>query len=303
MNRVDFVDNLKGFGVLCVILGHIANPFSNFIYLWHMPLFFFIGGFFINTNKNNIDFIISNTKNLMGIYIIFGILGISIESLKDIALHREIEIKELLIGLFFYMDYEHLQNSYALILWFLPSLLIAKITCFFILKYTKWLFLPYIMAIIFILKYNINLPFVLDIGIITSIFCLFGYFFFKNITRFGNGGGLQIIIWIGLSIFCYLFVEINILKYRNFSWIFSLAFCISFCILLMFVFYKYPKILNFKYFGIHSVFFYVIHIYTNNIANYALKYFGITNWIMIFILSLIILITILYIKLKIHIKK
>ena len=304
MNRIAFVDNLKGFGILCVILGHIASPFSHFIYLWHMPLFFFIGGFFINPNKNNIDFIISNTKNLMGIYIIFGILGISIEILKDIALHREIEIKELIIGLLFYMDYEHLQNSYALILWFLPSLLIAKITCFFILKYTKWLFLPYIAAIIFILKYNINLPFVLDIGIITSIFCLFGYFFFKNCSRFG--GMQQIMIWTGLSVFCYLFVEINILEYRNFIWIFHLAFCISFCILLMFVFYEYPRILNFKYFGIHSVFFYITHIYTNNIANYALKYFGIKNWIIIFMLSLILLVAIQYtfnsIKSKIFLK-
>ena len=187
MNRIAFVDNLKGFGILCVILGHIANPFSSFIYLWHMPLFFFIGGFFINPNKNNIDFIKHNTKNLMGIYLIFGILGISAESLKDLILNREIEIKELVFGLLFYMDYEHLQNSYALVLWFLPSLLIAKITAFFILKYTKWLFLPYIAAIILILKYNINLPFVLDIGIITSIFCIFGYFCFRYISRFGGG--------------------------------------------------------------------------------------------------------------------
>lgn len=290
MNRIDFIDNLKGFGILCVILGHIANPFSSFIYLWHMPLFFFIGGFFINTNSNNLEFIKKNTK-LIKIYIIFGLLGIGTEMIKDVALNRDIETLQLIYGLLFYMDYEHLQNSYALVLWFLPSLFFARIFAFFILKYSKILNIPYIITIILILKYNIKIPFVIDIGIIASIFTIFGYLMFNHIQYFSR----NLYIWGGVTIFCYIFVETNIIEYRNFSWADHLVFSLLFCNLLMLIFYKYNHIFKLQYFGFHSIFFYIAHIYTNNIANFILNYIDIKNWLVIFITSIALLVLIKYI--------
>ncbi len=289
MNRISFVDNLKGFGILCVILGHIANPFSNFIYLWHMPLFFFIGGFFININKSSYQFIKNNTK-LIQVYIIFGILGISIETIKDLLLNRNIETVNLLYGLLFYMDYEHLKNSYALILWFLPSLFFAKIFAFFVLKYNKIIFIPYIISITLILRYNINLPFVIDIGIVASIFTISGYLLFNKIEYISH----KLHIWIGIIVFCYIFIETNILEYRNFTWINNLIFSLLFCTFLMILFYRYSKFIKLNYFGKYSIFFYIMHIYTNNIANYILNHINIQNWIIIFITSIMLLIVIKY---------
>ena len=45
--RIEWLDNLKGFGVLCVLLGHLSVfPFAErYFYSFHMPLFFFISGF------------------------------------------------------------------------------------------------------------------------------------------------------------------------------------------------------------------------------------------------------------------
>lgn len=43
-SRLDFIDALRGFGILAVMLGHTTSPFFGFIYLWHMPLFFIVGG-------------------------------------------------------------------------------------------------------------------------------------------------------------------------------------------------------------------------------------------------------------------
>ncbi|OYP59578.1 acyltransferase family protein, partial [Prevotella sp. P3-122] len=49
--RLQYVDFLKGFAILCVVVGHIAafNPkcdlLIDFVYSFHMPLFFFISGF------------------------------------------------------------------------------------------------------------------------------------------------------------------------------------------------------------------------------------------------------------------
>ncbi len=52
--RIKWVDNLKGFAILLVILGHSLQYFyrdfnnshlANFIYSFHMPLFFALSGF------------------------------------------------------------------------------------------------------------------------------------------------------------------------------------------------------------------------------------------------------------------
>ena len=52
-NRIDWIDSLRGFAILLVIIGHliqfnyytsIENDIFNVIYSFHMPLFFFISG-------------------------------------------------------------------------------------------------------------------------------------------------------------------------------------------------------------------------------------------------------------------
>ena len=52
-NRLDYIDKLRGFAILCVLVGHILiiytqektrYPLVEIIYSFHMPLFFFWGG-------------------------------------------------------------------------------------------------------------------------------------------------------------------------------------------------------------------------------------------------------------------
>ena len=45
------VDIAKGIGILLVVYGHLHNPINTFIYAFHMPLFFFLSGFFIKNVK------------------------------------------------------------------------------------------------------------------------------------------------------------------------------------------------------------------------------------------------------------
>ncbi|WP_421672468.1 acyltransferase family protein [Raoultella terrigena] len=45
-SRFDWVDTLKGIGIILVVAGHIFGSYiSGFIYLFHMPLFFFLAGY------------------------------------------------------------------------------------------------------------------------------------------------------------------------------------------------------------------------------------------------------------------
>lgn len=52
----DFLDAMKGMGILLVVLGHVSliEPLNTVIYAFHMPLFFFISGFlFFSSRKEH----------------------------------------------------------------------------------------------------------------------------------------------------------------------------------------------------------------------------------------------------------
>lgn len=61
-NRVPTFDIMKGIGILVMIIGHtyIPSPMSDFIFVWHMPLFFILSGYFFKMKpmdvllKNNL---------------------------------------------------------------------------------------------------------------------------------------------------------------------------------------------------------------------------------------------------------
>lgn len=77
--RLGFIDAIKGFAIILVVIGH-AVQFSNqnfdssilfrFIYSFHMPLFMFVGGFLIEIEKfRNCDYIIKKFSQLVVPYI------------------------------------------------------------------------------------------------------------------------------------------------------------------------------------------------------------------------------------------
>ncbi len=63
--RIDYIDEIRGLAILLVVMGHIIqfngistnNPVFEFIYSFHMPLFFAISGYITQkvTHINNIN--------------------------------------------------------------------------------------------------------------------------------------------------------------------------------------------------------------------------------------------------------
>ncbi len=51
--RIDYLDIAKGIGILCVIAGHmVMEMVTKFVSLFHMPLFFLISGYFLDTRSD-----------------------------------------------------------------------------------------------------------------------------------------------------------------------------------------------------------------------------------------------------------
>lgn len=79
--RYDWVDTLKFLGILFIYIGHYgdaAGLFYKYVFQFHVPLFFFISGFFFKnkTSENLINFAIKNFKKYMIPYFLLNILYI-----------------------------------------------------------------------------------------------------------------------------------------------------------------------------------------------------------------------------------
>lgn len=73
-NRIAWLDMAKGYGMLAVIIAHICTgPLHEWIYTFHMPLFFFLSGY-VFSNKENFDiFLKKKAKALLVPYFSLGI--------------------------------------------------------------------------------------------------------------------------------------------------------------------------------------------------------------------------------------
>lgn len=98
MKRIEWIDGLKAWSVFLVVLGHVIWVYKGdsavyqFIYLYHMPLFFMISGitFYISTNKSGEDkrisfrYIWHRLINLSVPMIFFVVIDICLKPGEDI---------------------------------------------------------------------------------------------------------------------------------------------------------------------------------------------------------------------------
>lgn len=267
--RLVWLDQLKIFGTLLVILGHINSPFSSLIYSFHMPLFFIASGMFVsNCFKYEMT---SGFKRLIIPYFIFSLLGILITVLKNIALSRPIDFLDYMSGVFFWFDMESLKDTYAFVLWFLPALYISRVFISYLVRTIRSQYLLWVVLIVaFLVGREFQLPFAIDDALMALPWLAIGRLYrnvhFRN--NFNLKATLSLLI---LSLIYYSYgvphLDIATKSYEpyflvNFLWA-SLIF-----IILRIVFETISLSRKYvEYLISGSLFFYVIHPYTNNIAH------------------------------------
>lgn len=312
MNKsIGWVNRLKAFGIIAVILGHIDNPFNDFIYSWHMPLFFIISGLFIKNNLDLKDLIIKDWKRLMIPYFIFSVLAIVIESLKRWGLQRDpLSYLDELTAIIFWMDMEHLLNSYAFVLWFLPTLFFGKIFYYFIKKNVYNLFnQSCIFIFLFFGSFYIQLPFALSNAMNAVLWIFIGSVLFK---AFNEGYKVKlgnicfeatlvfpiVVLIIIYSYFGILSLNMSLLSYDN--KIFNVLWAVSLVFLLVCCF-KIPinNGLACWFIGLWgggTMVLFILHPYTNNISHIIVEKLQFGGWSLKLLISLILLQLVLMLK-------
>ena len=133
INRINWIDQAKGIGILLVVIGHMTIPLklSILIFSFHMPLFFFISGYLFNENKYTSDFktvAVSKFLTLVWPFVTFTLLALLLQSIYDFQKTVEsFKYIRFLVGM----------DSINVPLWFLTALFSTEIIFSQIVRITK----------------------------------------------------------------------------------------------------------------------------------------------------------------------
>jgi len=319
--RVAYLDIAKGIGILLVLIGHLSNNYIllNFIYVFHMPLFFYIAGVF---NKND-TFKLTLLKNKKFVTLYFSV-GIGY-----------ILLYSLLKGELQYESFVHLVSTtpkeiYSIVwfgpLWFLLSFFIVKI-------FNNIIFIKSLIfsLIIFVISYYINLdyrdimlsiPFCVGPALMLLIYYNIGKFNNIIIRYYSEKSLLILIVIFIFTMFVTIVIndgmENKLVNYHHmqisFNPFFGLMLGITGVIVTLYLskfIQNSTKIISniLSYFGRNSLFIFIIHLllffiskriilklFENNLNEIILK-------ILIFTLTLVISSLLITLNHKLRIKK
>lgn len=330
MKRLEWIDTAKGIGILLIVLGHVDIPgvFKDFIYSFHVPLFFLISGYLYNHeyySENFTELVKSKFSRLVVPYfisnaIIFFITWIAY-SMGFMNRQFDYPYYYLLIGIIYGNGSSWsptiLKNQLNIPSWFLLALFTGILISFFVINIYQNYSLPasIITAALlvlcgYIISYFIFLPWGIDIALISIIFISTGYFIRKyNLINFEDISGN----YAKIGIFAMLFIvasslngtpDMNTRVYNN-----LILFTIEGLTGAILVFYLSCIICKTKhiqkvvsFFGKNSLTIMVYHIFIGLISyNVITKIFHIDfslhdHWYIVYILMLIGCTSFVYIK-------
>lgn len=240
--RIEYIDIARGIGILLVVMGHndfgYVSAFAyKVIYSFHMPLFFFLSGYFLNTSTPFWDFFKKRFNSLLKPYFftIFLIyfFYVSFDTMSfETALRR---IVKSIYGSGLYIDWVQL--------WFLPHLFVVSLYAFLFFaifgrwnnRYVRWValaatlglsslflkdFYPFTLAV-FGKQYELfGLPFSLDLVLLSGFFFILGSEVKQALSEkvFENiflllGSGIAMIL---MNLFLSPVIDLNTRTYQSY---------------------------------------------------------------------------------------
>jgi len=191
LKRIEWIDIAKGLGIIFVIFAHIqsiSQVFLNYIYSFHMPLFFFLSGYLFSDSKYKtlMEFIKKKAQSLLIPYFVFSIISYIYWALVQIRMGDDIKHPDLFrafIGIF-YSDPNHHFMSYNVALWFLTCLFSTEILFYILRKKIKIeYYIPIVLIALSITGYLFSLylpfrlPWGIDVACSAVVFYGVGYIF------------------------------------------------------------------------------------------------------------------------------
>lgn len=179
--RLKWIDNLKAFAIILVVLGHNHFFLSGYISTFHVPIFFMISGYLFSNKKGYKQFIKSKFDSLIKPYFFFSItlflfwFLIGDKMGGNAGEHSAIKG---IIGIFYGVKKEYIFWQSGL--WFVLCLFIINNMYYFISKYfnsTDYKIIIVICSIIGWITsalFTIRLPWSIDVSFTALVFFIIG---------------------------------------------------------------------------------------------------------------------------------
>lgn len=171
-----------------VVYGHSSSTgwgIGNWIYSFHMPMFFFISGYLLKKPRREEkagDLVKQQAYGLLPPYLIFALIGYLFWFLLESNFEpdAEMETSPLLTFLMIFYGSGSFPDVtlHPIVLWFFPCLLVSQVFCLLVSRYktSTIIAISAITGIIgFLLPRSIVLPFEIETALVAQLFVVAGY--------------------------------------------------------------------------------------------------------------------------------
>ena len=189
--RLSFIDNMKAIGIILVVMGHapcLNIKLENFIFSFHIPLFFFISGFLLSEQKLSLstkNYLHLQMKRLLIPYLFFFMISylywIPTHSMGSKAvLYANLKWYEPIVGMFYGYGEKLIVN---VVLWFFPCLFVTAVAYYMMRRFINAIsccYISLIVAFVTTIFYNepaFRLLWCIDNALVALVFYSCGQFF------------------------------------------------------------------------------------------------------------------------------
>lgn len=275
VRRDEAIDIMKGIAIVFVIYGHshFVPIVGEWIYTFHMPLFFFLSGCLFKPEYA----VVRNLKKLLLPYVSFVVIMCVVTLLVSyiLAVINHLDVTQIICDklLFFKRNFFEaiLGNEMSFFfktLWFLPVLFFVEYLYFILqdkfYKNISLICLSFLLISVYLFYHKINLPYFLDTILLTLPYYHCGRIFYLHKNKFDNLNIVYLFISVLIPIIAILVLRYRVdYKYNIVPWynhIFSMMTIISAYLLFSRIHTRVRQIMvlgqySIYYFGLHRTFF------------------------------------------------
>ena len=213
--RLRYIDIAKGIGILAIVVGHLGiwnaageEVSGNWIYSFHVPIFFIIAGYFMTNKRSFKEFAANKAHRLLLPYLvtcltIFVIVAALLLVRGDAWPSRFKELPSFFMAAFYGTGSWFVKTFFGATpigpIWFLFALFFASFLQRFALKFKHgWLFNLLWTLIAYITQKYFWLPFSLQSAALGALFMSFGHYLHKHdfFTFITNNKRVSVLIFI-----------------------------------------------------------------------------------------------------------
>lgn len=221
--RIDWIDQVRGFSIFLVVYGHSFPAFEQYIYAFHVPLFFLISGLFhpVVLNSNSL---IKRFKSVLIPYFLWSLLlflfWLFLGRFYGESANFDVSVLRNFIGIFYAQGGREFMD-WGIPMWFLPAVFLTFLFFSLIQQFNKLnaqiIALALLIVIGFMLPYLFQIHFLwsLDIALVALIFYSIGFFFKNYIVDLNKKKSWVFVVIFGIIHFTFFSLNSKVDMYRS----------------------------------------------------------------------------------------